>query len=492
MFEWMRTILGYGRPAQAVSQPDVRAKFDNAQSNDENVRNWQLVDYFSAKAANTFTVRRTLRVRSRYEASNNPYLFGVANSNADDLVNTGPTLKCLFADAATNRRIESSWAAWADEVGLVEKLRTLKLAKTIDGEGFLILKTVREQDHPVKLYPVDVESDQVTAPMAKNVQETWLDGVTLHPITERPISYTVLKAHPGDFMFPNMNPLASDTVKARFVIHWFSKFRPGQIRGIPAFTTALDLFGELRAYRRAVLAKAQIAANLTAVIETEGPAGVDDDGNPITTKPFVRVPIDRGTSVTLPGGAKMNQYDTGEPATTYEMFQEKCLGEACRPLAYPLNLALGTSQKFNFSSSQLDHRNYYFSLDVERDDCDRVVLDRLFAAWIDEASELTGSERILPGGVHFLRELPHEWHWPGHQVLDPVKDALADHSRISNGTLTWEQFWAKRGYDWRDVLAQQAAERDEIERLGLAFGEPLKKTEKIDNTVDDPEAAYAA
>jgi hypothetical protein len=45
---------------------------------------------------------------------------------------------------------------------------------------------------------------------------------------------------------------------------------------------------------------------------------------------------------------KLSQFTAAEPATTYEMFQEKCLGEACRPLSYPLNLALGTSQKFNF------------------------------------------------------------------------------------------------------------------------------------------------
>src|ERR1019366_864758 len=143
MFQWARKLLGGTRPAQAVQQPRVQARFDNALANDENARYWSMVDYLSAKAANTFQVRRTLRVRSRYEASNNPYLYGISTSNADDLVSTGPTLKCLLKNESNNREIESLWRDWADEVQLVEKLRTLKLAKTVDGEGFLTLKTVR-------------------------------------------------------------------------------------------------------------------------------------------------------------------------------------------------------------------------------------------------------------------------------------------------------------------------------------------------------------
>ena len=231
---------------------------------------------------------------------------------------------------------------------LTEKLRTCKLARTVDGEGFLVLKTVEDLEHSVKLYPVDIEADQVTTYAPKDMQELWVDGLILHPITGRPVAYRILRHHPGDYYFPGLNPMAQDLYKARFVIHWFPKFRPGQVRGVPIFTPALDLFSELRSYRKAVLSKAQLAANITSTLETEAPA---DDTGTATLKPFSTAPIDRGTQVALPGGVKMHQYATGEPSTTYEEFQEKCLGEACRPLAYPLNLALGTSQKFNFSSA---------------------------------------------------------------------------------------------------------------------------------------------
>jgi capsid protein len=476
--------------AAPAAKPSIRARYDNALTTPENKRDWWNTDFFSAKAANSFQVRRTLRLRSRHEVSNNPFLFGIANNNADDLIGCGPTLQVRTPDAGYNRQVEKSFADWWDEVGGVEKLRTCKLAKTVDGEGFLVFKTLNELDHPVKLYPLDIEADQVTTPMPNDMGELWLDGLILHPVTGRPTMYTILKQHPGDWYFNNMNPLAVDRIKSKWVVHWFPKFRPGQVRGVPVFTPSLDLFSELRAYRRAVLGAAETAADYAAVLEQDRGIGVVSDEDADTEfEAFKKVEIVRKMMTMLPPGAKLSQFDAKQPTTTYEMFQEKCLGEACRPLAYPLNLALGTSQKFNFSSAKLDHVNYRGQLTVERDDCNRVVMSHIFRVWFDEAV-LARAVRSLDGAVP-----DHDFHWPGFQPLDPLVEAQADHDRISAGTLTLKEFWATRGEDWPDVLDQLAKEKEEIERLGLEFGQPTRftvteATTPADdaNTVDPSEA----
>lgn len=483
MFQWARSLIGNGgasaRPAAAPGLSSralsaINAAFDNARTTDDNRRNWWATDYMSAKAANSFAVRRTLRMRSRYEVSNNPYLFGICNSNADDLIGAGPTLQVQTSNATYNRQVEAAWAEWCAEVGFVEKLRTCKLAKTVDGEGFLILKTVEDLEHPVKLFPVDVEADQVTATMPKDMAELWVDGLVLHPVTGKPKSYSILRAHPGDFWFPGLSPLDADRIQARHVIHWFPKFRPGQVRGVPVFSPSLDLFAELRAFRKAVLANAQNAAALTALLTQDKDIGVpaNADEEDEEYEAYKRVPIDRGMMTMLPPGVGMSGFDPKQPNTTYEMFQEKCLGEAVRPLNYPLNLALGTSQKFNFSSSKLDIVSYRSGLIVERADCNLTVANKTFAAFHEEAV-LAGVYRAFDGPFKLP---PHEWHWPGFEPLDPVVDAQADHERLSNGTLTWREFWARRGYDWRDVMKQQEAERAEVERLGLKFGQPATTT----------------
>lgn len=495
MLERVRSWFSGG--SSTVGKPAVRGSYDNARTTKENARNWQTVDYFSAKAANSYSVRRILRTRSRHEVSNNPILFGVVNNNADDLIDSGPTLQMSTTNNAFNRKVETLWNEWCDEVGLAEKLRTVKLAKEVDGEGILLFKTVDELESPVKLYPCDVEADQMTTPSPQNYAEFWVDGLVLHPITGRPTKYHFLRSHPGDFFFPNFNPLEVDVVAASHVVHWFRKFRPGQVRGIPVFTSSLDLFTELRAFRKAVLGSAQIAASFAAVLESEYPPSVTD---PAEDEPFVRVPIERDAMVMLPHGVKMSQFDPKQPTTTYDSFQEKCVGEGCRPLAYPLNLALGTSQKFNFSSAKLDHINYRGALTCERTECERVALNPLFKTWYREAV-LSGA---IPAYDGLEKIPPHEWHWPGFEPLDPTVDAAADHDRLANGTLTYREFWARRGYDWRDVLAQQKLELDGLNKLGLQFGNPASKTIKEDDATpegkpsatgenpDDNETAKAA
>lgn len=477
MLQWVRSLF-----TPAAAKPSISARYDNAFTTTENKRDWWSADFFSAKAANSYQVRRILRIRSRHEVSNNPFLFGIANNNADDLIGSGPTLQVRTPDAGYNRKVEKSYADWWSEVGGVEKLRTCKLAKTVDGEGFLVFKTVRELEHPVKLYPLDIEADQVTTPMPNDMGELWLDGLVLHPVTGRPELFTILKQHPGDWYFNNMNPLAIDRVKAKWVVHWFPKFRPSQVRGVPIFTPSLDLFTELRAYRRAVLGAAETAADYAAVLEQDPQIGaVSDEDGDTEYQAFKRVEIVRKMMTMLPPGAKLSQFDAKQPTTTYEMFQEKCLGEACRPLAYPLNLALGTSQKFNFSSAKLDHVNYRGQLSVERDDCSRVVMDHIFRVWYEEAT-LTGAVAMYDG-----TNVPeHEFHWPGYEPLDPVVDATADHARLAHGTMTFKEFWAKRGDDWTDVMDQLAKEKDEIDRLGLTFGEPTKHT--VTESIADPNA----
>lgn len=473
------------RPAQrAGGRPRVTARIDNATPTPENQRHWWGADGLSAKAANTFSVRRRLRNRSRYEAANNPYLFGIVAGNAGDLVGTGPTLQVQTPSATYNREVEAAFNEWAAEVDLVEKLRTCKLAKTVDGEGFLILKNAPSLEHPVKLYPQDVEADQVTTPSPLTMADFQVDGVVLDPVTDRPTHFHVMKHHPGDLFFPDLNPLAVAKVAAQHVVHWFPKLRPGQARGLPVFTPSLDLFVEMRAYRKAVVKAAETAADFAAVLEQErGTAyeGEDDDSDDDGYEAFKRVPIDRGMFTMLPPGAKLGQLNPAQPATAFEAFAQVCLGEAVRPLAYPLNLALGSSQKFNFSSAKLDHINYRSTLGIERADCDRVVLMKVYRAWWLEAL-LTGAVRPWDG----LKPPPAVWHWPGFEPLDAMADAQADAARIAGGMLTWQEFWARRGKDHKDVFAQLAAEMAEIEKLGLTFGDVVKQTvTQTDDAEDD-------
>ncbi len=477
-------------PAKERPSNSIRAKYDNAQTTSENRKLWSLADDLSANAANSASVRSVLRRRSRYEIANSSYLLGIVRTTANDLVGTGPTLQITDKSKQIRQRTELAFGQWSDAVGLTEKLRTAALAKRGDGEGVLVLSTYQGLNSPVKLYPRDVECDQLATPGGQLDQIGQVDGIILDEMGN-PFAYHILREHPGDGT--TWAQSRHYTVPARLVLHWFRKDRPGQVRGIPEVTPSLELFGEMRRYRRAVLSAAEFAASVAAYLKSDGipndgSDGADEDGD------WDVMQIERGLLTQLPRGMDLKQISAEQPTTTFDMFQEKLLAEACRCLNVPLNVALGTSQKFNFSSARLDHLSYHASLKIERKQCEEVILNPLFREWLNEAVMIPD---LLPDGID-IENLAFEWHWPGFPYMDPMTDAQADTERLTvNRTKTYRQHFAEQGKDWVDEFQQLAEEKLAMEKLGILPTEmqppvpPATPTEPA-NAPQEEDAATAA
>ena len=70
----------------------IRARYDAAQTNSENAAHWSMATAFNADQEMTSAVRAKLRNRARYETMNNPWLQGMIQTQASDLIGTGPRL----------------------------------------------------------------------------------------------------------------------------------------------------------------------------------------------------------------------------------------------------------------------------------------------------------------------------------------------------------------------------------------------------------------
>ena len=76
---------------------------------------------------------------------------------------------------------------------------------------------------------------------------------------------------------PGLQSVASAMrVPAAQVLHYWIPERPGQRRGIPELTAALPLFAQLRRWTLAVLAAAETAADLAAIMHTNGAASAEE------------------------------------------------------------------------------------------------------------------------------------------------------------------------------------------------------------------------
>jgi len=456
----------------------VRAKYDAAQTTAENVRHWAMADGLSADSANSADARRKLRQRARYEAANNSYAKGIVLTIANDTVGTGPRLQMLTNDSETNRRIEQAFAYWAADVGLAQKLRTMRMAKATDGEVFAALAANPRIDSPVKLDIQLIEADRVASPTMTALPIAGdIDGIRLDA-HGNPNAYTILRYHPGEIGAWRND---YEVLDASAVIHYFRADRPGQHRGVPEITPALPLFAQLRRYTLAVLGAAETAADFAAVLYTDAPA----NGEAASVEPMDIVELEKRMATTLPDGWKLGQIKAEQPGTTYAEFKRELLNEIARCLNLPYNIAACNSSGYNYASGRLDHQTYYKSIRVEQAHMGDVVLDRIFAAWCAEAM-LTTELAVLRG----ISGLPHQWFFDGTEHVDPAKEANAQATRLGSHTTTLAIEYARQGRDWETELRQRAKEKQLMDELGLSQDQPRQEQETpaTENDTDEDDS----
>jgi lambda family phage portal protein len=480
MLRWLLNLFASPLGERRVLRRVIRARYDAAVTSDDNRRHWANADGLSANAANSATVRRTLRNRARYETANNSYARGIVLTLANDVVGTGPRLQLATNDADANSRIERAFMTWAKAVRLAEKLRTMRMARATDGEAFAILTSNPRLPTEIQLDVRLIEADQVATPDLLPLSPTAVDGNEFG----NPQEYHVLKRHPGDSAASFGREF--DPVPADSMLHWFRADRPGQARGIPDITPALPLFAQLRRFTLAVLAAAETAADFAGILYTDAPAGGEADA----AEPFEPIELEKRALVTMPGGWRMSQLEAQQPCTSYAEFKHEILNEIARCLNMPFNVASGNSSGYNYASGRLDHQTYYKAIRVDQSHLERVVLDRILAAWFDEAVLIPD---LLPAGVGPIADWPHQWFWDGHEHVDPSKEATAQGTRLANHTTTLADEYARRGQDWETQLRQRAKEIALMDELGLALATAptTTATEIPDAALDETPAGDA-
>ena len=462
------------RPMSSVS-----GRYDAAQDSEHSSRHWANADGLSADAANNAAVRCKLRNRARYEAlESNSYAKGIVLTLANDTVGTGPRLQMLTPNPTANRRIEREFTKWTRRIQLGEKLRTMRLAKAVDGEAFAIL-TNNPQAGEVQLDLHLIEADQVCTPDLSYKDEYAVDGIKFDRYWN-PLEYHVLKNHPGSDR-PYLGGINEyDRIPAGSMLHWYRADRPGQHRGIPEITPALPLFAQLRRFTLATIRAAETAASFAAVIQSDSSA----DDAPEEIDALDAIELEHNMATTMPRGWKIGQVKSEHPATTYMMFRDAILNEIARCVNMPFNVAAGNSAGYNYASGRLDHQVYFKSQRIEQNHCEMACLDRLFLAWADEAM-LAGN---FPSAGE-IETLDHQWFWDGNENVDPQKEANAQAIRLANLTTSLSEEHSRRGRDWETELRQIAKERALMKELGLTLTAPVDSVDEAGSEAEELEEA---
>lgn len=476
-----------------ASRKLLRAHYDAAQTTDDNYRHWAVAGNLSPHDEADEWVRQTLRNRARYEVRNNSYAKGMVLTLANDTIGQGPKLKMMWndGDGEAAERIELAFHAWAHNIRLPQKLRTMRMARCQDGEAFAVFTTNPKIPGRIQLDLRLIEADRIASPDAffgtiavipddlGNVtllEQDPIEGI-VYDADGNPEEYHILKNYPGDLAFIP-DPSAIDKVDASQVIHMYRSDRPGQRRGVPEITPALPLYANLRRYTQAVIAAAETAADIAGVVRSN----FADMGEATEAEPFDTIEVEKRFLLTLPNGYDVSQFKAEQPTTTYGDFKKEIINEIARCLNMPFNVAAGNSAQYNYASGRLDHQMYFKAIDVDRGDIEAVVLDPIFVAFMNEAILIEG---LVPPSLRNPETWQHKWVWPGREHVDPVKEASAQDIRLKNGMTTYEEEKAREGGDYWPMFRQQSMEMQERQKFGLplispspAPSEPLEEVEE--------------
>ena len=479
---------------------NIQARFDNAQYNADMRKHWAMADYLGPDAAANPGVRYLLRIRSRYEVANNSYARGIVTTLANDTIGRGPRLHMTTPDVDVNREVKAKFNQWAKEVDLAGKLRTMRMAKCQDGEGFCVQSNRRVTQasldrggSPVTLDLRIFEADQCATVSAMMFSVPSVDGIELDEHFQ-PRNYFILRIHPGNYVYlPGYvgMPWDYDTFPAEKVCHWYRKDRPELHRGIPELTPALNLFAQLRDYTASILKSARIQSSWAISIETNAPAGLQEVA---AVAPMDTFDFEDGMAMTMPAGWKASGLNPTFPDAKYPTFKRELLCEIGRCINMPLCVIAGDSSGYNYASGRLDFQVYRKSIEVDRSECEAAVLDKIFQWWVDEATLISG---YLPQAARRLRaDLSHQFLWDQQEHVDPNKEATAAQVRLQTLTTSLAMEWQKNGVEWEEGLQQIARERALMKKLGIplpvAPGTPAGQSQDGSEPVDDSEAAEPA
>lgn len=473
MLKQLKSIFRTRTPPK-THPPVIRGRFDAAQTTRDNARHWRAADHLSADMEASPDVRRTLRMRSRYEVANNSYAKGLVQMLANDCIGTGPRLQMLSSDEDFNDEIEAEFMLWAEAVKLASKLRTMRISRCQDGESFTVLATNPKIQHQVKLDLMVLEADRVTGDLTYFDDETSVDGISFD-FWGNPESYRILKYHPGDIQYAPGDEAIQ--VPAEYMLHIFRQDRPGLHRGVPELTAALPLFAQLRRYNLAVLSAAEAAADFAAILYTDAPPNGESD----EVEAMDSIPLERNMMLTVPAGWKMGQLDPKQPASNHAEFVKVILSEIARCVCSTYGSVAGDFSGFNYASGRLDNQIYHKSILVDRSFWETEILNRIFTAWMREYA-LT--RPFIPGQIIPFPAYPrHTWFWDGFPHVDPGKEAKAQQLRLRNHTTTLAAECAKDGRDYMSVLRQRSKELSLMRKLNI----PLNDDDSPDNIKPEPE-----
>ena len=328
-----------------------------------------------------------------------------------------------------------------------------------------------------------VESDRLSNPDGSMDTKHMRGGVEIDD-RGRPLAYHISNEHPGEVGMIGWDrqweriPATTAWGRKR-VLHIFQRRRWGQSRGVSLLATIMPEFRTLNKMKQAELQSAFAQSLVSIISHTNAPyeqvVEMFNSPRDLFRARRQHVPkLGSGATIVAAPGEKIEAFSPSRSAINFDQFIKTCLRQAFAGMNLPYELGARDFGGMNYSSARAMLIEAWRGFDTKR----YWLADR----WAQPSYELWFEEEVGNGGIpdcttDDLLDVPGawqawmrcEWLGPARGSVDPEKDAKAQGQRFANGTTTLQIECAEQGYDWRDMLEQQAYEREVHALKGVRY-----------------------
>lgn len=501
--ERLDNFIGIFNPKAALARKAARFGLRLAQGYDaaapwRNSANWIPADG-RAEEINRRS-RSFLRTKARYLERNSEIVNSVLNAYLRNVVGKGFNLQVKTDDTEWNSLLESAWREWCKpgncdvtgQYSLTEILSMIVRRKLVDG-GILLVK-IYDKDakipFQIQLREVDdIDSfGQLKSPQGNLI----VDGIEVNKYG-KPLSF-YLKQYDWETLLQT----ESERVSADRVYYLFEKVRPTQIREITRFARTLDKINDLDEFFQAVIFAQKITAAVAIFITSDdysaggiGRSGSvagsgSGKGNDVGTR------IDPGSIKKLNPGEKVESLVPSGQTSELNNFNLSMMRQISSGQGLSYEQVTRDVSQVNYSSARQNLLEDWKVFSAEQ--------QFLIEHFLDDVFEQVVKSAILKGFIP-AEKLPRDF-WKNPEVylkhqfvgqsmpwIDPYKEALANQIMLASYQMTLQEYCAKTGRDYEEVIEQLLKENKALGNLGQKGENAVNGSTKGNKTSNNATAA---
>lgn len=367
-----------------------------------------------------------------------------------------------------NKRIEDLFHEWEHKENcditktqsLTEMAKMILTRWLVDGGILVNYVTDKKSFVPLKIQLREVDEIADDTVIQCENGNVVCNGIELTKNGE-PVAYYLKTYDPNGLA----EELSNERVEASRIDFIWQKTRPSQFREISPLARSIVRINDIDDYNDTFSFRAKIAACSQVFIETDNYNTTP--GRNINTANGEHVTQVRGGSVThLNPGEHAKQFTPAGESNEFENFivtQQRILG-ASHGLS--LESASRNVERVNYSSARqnmlADQKTYKALRNFLVEHFFRGLYKRFINACMVQG---------LLDGVGFDPNDPTyykaKWLTDGIPWIDPLKEANANTIQLTNGGMSFQEYCANNGADWRERLEQMAEVKEYAEELGL-------------------------